>query len=476
MNLQSQFQQSRLGLTSSTAYTFPMTVASATGRGLIVGVGAGKFDLAIITSVTYGGVAMTQGAIAPNGIQPSARIWYLMNPTVGTANVVVTTSANSNAGGWFSQVWDGVDTTITPPSGNMENSAGTSISPTVTVGGNDLAVLVGMSQLAGLAAAAGSTSLGLNYADGFGGSSAAGCVYRAAGQPGMTATIGQIAGATLVLKGVVAALAFTGTIGAQTGTTGTALTWSGAALSSFYSGGTPPYVYSIFSGTLPSGLALNSSTGVISGTPTAAGVATIVVRATDAVAAVVNSNSFTITTTVPVATALQASGPSGGQTGVASAPITITANGSLAANKTVAGSDGAGGTVTFSGGTTLANGGSVTATYTPSSAGAKTVTFAVSDASLTAATLSYTATTNPGTFTSQPLKDNTGTVLSNLALSHFTLYDNTTGAFVVRRTGLSTNGSGVVSFSDGALLAGTTYKADWLTSAGQYRMPGAAAT
>ena len=457
MNLQSQYAHSRLALVGSTTYTFGMTVASATGRCLLVGVGAGKFDLAIITSVTYGGVAMTQGAITPNVNQPSARVWYLMNPPVGTANVVVTTSSNSNAGGWFSQVWDGVDTTITPPSGNMENAAGTSISPTVTVGGNDLAVLVGMSQLAGLAAASGSTSLGLNYADGFGGSSAAGCVYRAAGQPGMTATSGQIAGATLVLKGVAAALAFTGTIGAQTGLTGTAFTWSGAALSSFYSGGTPPYVYSIFSGALPAGLSLNTSTGVISGTPTAAGVATIVVRATDAVAAVVNSNSFTITITVPPATALQVGGPSSGQTGVASGTITITANGSLAASKTVAGSDGAGGTVTFAGGTTLVNGGSVTVTYTPSSAGAKTVTFTVSDASLTAAALSYTSNTNPGTVTVPGLSAWTGTAQAALTVPNVVVVQRSNRAQVLALTAQSANGSGDLVITNGALAAGVGY-------------------
>ena len=46
--------------------------------------------------------------------------------------------------------------------------------------------------------------------------------------------------------------------------------------------GTAPYVWSIASGNLPAGVTLNNSTGAISGTPTASGTYTFVVRVTDA--------------------------------------------------------------------------------------------------------------------------------------------------------------------------------------------------
>ena len=60
-------------------------------------------------------------------------------------------------------------------------------------------------------------------------------------------------------------------------------------------GGTAPLTFSLSAGTLPAGLSLNSSTGVISGTPSvgSAGSYPFTVDVTDAVGAVV-SQSYTV--------------------------------------------------------------------------------------------------------------------------------------------------------------------------------------
>jgi hypothetical protein len=78
--------------------------------------------------------------------------------------------------------------------------------------------------------------------------------------------------------------------------------------------------------------------------------------------------------------------------------------------------------------------------------------------------------------TSEPLKDNTNTLLANQALDYVAIYDNATGALVLRVTGISTNAGGVFTVSDAALTAGVTYKLDWkVTAQSAARMPAKAA-
>jgi large repetitive protein len=64
-------------------------------------------------------------------------------------------------------------------------------------------------------------------------------------------------------------------------------------------GGSSPYSFSVSSGSLPTGTSLNSSTGVISGTPSAPGSFSFTIGVTDA-NGITGAQAFTIGVSVPV--------------------------------------------------------------------------------------------------------------------------------------------------------------------------------
>ena len=66
------------------------------------------------------------------------------------------------------------------------------------------------------------------------------------------------------------------------------------------SGGTPPYRWSVSAGSPPAGVALNASTGILSGTPGAAGTFTFRVQAADSAGAT-DTKSFSVTISQPAA-------------------------------------------------------------------------------------------------------------------------------------------------------------------------------
>ena len=125
------------------------------------------------------------------------------------------------------------------------------------------------------------------------------------------------ASVTVVNPGGTASNALTFTISASnvlTITTGSPLP-QGTVASAYSqtlaaSGGTPPYSWSISAGSLPSGLSLNASTGVISGTPTAVVNPTFTVRVADSASGVATKQFQLLigSTTIPTPTITGVSG------------------------------------------------------------------------------------------------------------------------------------------------------------------------
>jgi len=60
--------------------------------------------------------------------------------------------------------------------------------------------------------------------------------------------------------------------------------------------------------------------------------------------------------------------------------------------------------------------------------------------------------------TTEPLKNNTGTLLTSTGSITADVYNISTGALVVRKTGLTSDASGVVSFTDPLLVTATEYR------------------
>ena len=110
------------------------------------------------------------------------------------------------------------------------------------------------------------------------------------------------------------------------GTAGTAYTDTLTA-----AGGTTPYTWSVSAGSLPAGLTLNASTGVLAGTPTTAGTASFTIKVTDAASqTATKATSITITAglltiTVPASAALPSASP-GGTTAAKLGTVTVTDN------------------------------------------------------------------------------------------------------------------------------------------------------
>lgn len=258
-------------------------------------------------------------------------------------------------------------------------------------------------------------------------------------------------------------VAFSGSVSNQTGTEGTAFSLD---LSTYFSGTETPFAYSVQSGTLPAGLSLNSSTGVISGTPTTAGVSSgIVIRATDATPDTADTNSFsitideagappdetlptltgTVTFTLITQTSYTASWPAGSDN------VAVTGYeyqiGSTAGAWTDAGNN-------LSAAITGRTAGTTETVYvraydaaglrsTPAISGSVTLLAASTDGTITVGSALY------------PIKYSSASVLNESGL-RATVLDATTLAQVLNTSGVVCN-AGVITITDAALTIGGTY-------------------
>jgi hypothetical protein len=124
---------------------------------------------------------------------------------------------------------------------------------------------------------------------------------------------------------------FTAATPPATGTVGTAYSYT------YRASGSPAPTFAVASGTLPTGLTLNATTGVLAGTPTAAGTFTFTVRASNGVGTAAVSPSTTITiTAAPAAPQFTAASPPGVAITGASYSYTYRASGSPAPTFAVA--------------------------------------------------------------------------------------------------------------------------------------------
>ena len=162
-------------------------------------------------------------------------------------------------------------------------------------------------------------------------------------------------------------------------------------------------------GTLPPGLSIDSSSGVISGTPTTAGSYPVTITATDTDG---YNGSASFTWTITNAVTVTSPGPQSDTSGSAISPVTVSA------------SDSGGETLSYSDGGTLPPGLSIDSSSgvisgTPTTAGSYPVTITATDTNGYNGSASFTWTiTNAVTVTSPgPQSDTSGSAISPVTVS-----------------------------------------------------------
>nr|WP_232313960.1 putative Ig domain-containing protein [Ralstonia sp. A12] len=332
--------------------TLPMaTVASAYSQTVSASGGTAPYTYAVTAGNLPAGLTLSSGGVISG------------TPTAGGVfNFAVTATDHTGGAGPYisNQVYsltvNATTLSIAPSAGNLSATAGTPYSQSFTGSGGTSPYIYSFSINSG------SLPTGLSFNTGTG---------TLSGTPTTSGTVNFTVTARDNSTGTgpyTVASTYTLTTAAPTitvspaslanGTVGVAYSQTASA-----GGGTAPYTYAVTTGALPAGLSLNSSTGAITGTPTAGGVFNVIVTATDAngytgtrnyglsiAAPAINVNPVTLPGATTGAAYSQSMSTSGGTSpygyviSVGSLPpgMTLTSTGTLSGTPT------AGGTFNFS--------------------------------------------------------------------------------------------------------------------------------
>jgi hypothetical protein len=244
---------------------------------------AGVYDVVVTTgSVASATSAADQLVYAsPPGI---AAAFSPTSITTAQTSTLTVTLTNGNSGTALSGV---ALATTTLPAGLTGSGSGTTCSGTLSATSTTFAL-----SGAGLAASA-SCTVTLTVSPS-GGAATYTLTTGAVSASGPTTLTGSTAGSTLTVT--PPALTTTQATPSVTGTVGTALS---AVTPVTASGGTTPYSFALSGGTLPTGLAFDTTTGQLSGTPsTALAATTFTVTATDATSPTTQTSAKTFQLTV----------------------------------------------------------------------------------------------------------------------------------------------------------------------------------
>ncbi|RBJ82244.1 IPT/TIG domain/outer membrane autotransporter barrel domain-containing protein [Pseudomonas sp. MWU12-2534b] len=331
------------------------------------------------TAVTFGGVAAT-GFTVNNATTITATT---PAHAAGAVNVAVTTPGGS-ATLTNSYTYAVPAPTVGPASATVAANSNANPITLSLSGGAATSVAVASPASHGTATASG-TSITYTPAAGFSGSDS--FTYTA------TNTSGTSSPATVTITVTPPTLAITPPT-LPDGTQGTSYSQTVSA-----SGGTTPYTYAITAGSLPTGLSLNTSSGVISGTPSGTGTFNLTVTATDANSATGSrAYSLVINGLAPVANAVSATVAANSSAN----PITLNITGGAAASVAVASA--------ASHGTATASGTSITYTPTAGFSGSDSFTYTATNASGTSSPATVTITVSAPSISLSPGSLSNGTV------------------------------------------------------------------